>query len=174
MMNIPQPNIEFVSKERYEALQKMDEYEADLHDRLVIAGYWPWWRRLLHPYKPITVDQYATIIPPRQNMETKQMEKEFENGKGDDTPENVKMLIKVPWNMSVNDVRDMVFTNCHPDIEVLARSVIRGDYGNGEERKNKLGVYYYAVQARVNEIMDQENITTWDSVKSADPVTQIR
>ena len=39
------------------------------------------------------------------------------------------------------------------DIEALARAVIRGDYGNGEERKRRLGANYAAVQARVNEIL---------------------
>ena len=39
------------------------------------------------------------------------------------------------------------------DIEALAQAVIRGDYGNGEERKRRLGSLYAAVQARVNEIL---------------------
>lgn len=39
------------------------------------------------------------------------------------------------------------------DIESLARAVIRGDYGNGEERKRRLGANYEAVQARVNELL---------------------
>lgn len=39
------------------------------------------------------------------------------------------------------------------DIEALARAVIRGDYGNGEEHKRRLGAKYAAVQARVNEIL---------------------
>lgn len=39
------------------------------------------------------------------------------------------------------------------DIDALARAVIRGEYGNGEERKSRLGSLYYAVQARVNEIL---------------------
>lgn len=39
------------------------------------------------------------------------------------------------------------------DIDALARAVIRGKYGNGEERKSRLGSLYYAVQARVNEIL---------------------
>lgn len=39
------------------------------------------------------------------------------------------------------------------DIDSLARSVIRGDYGNGEERRRRLGSLYDAVQARVNEIL---------------------
>lgn len=39
------------------------------------------------------------------------------------------------------------------DIDALARAVIRGKYGNGEERKSRLGSLYYTVQARVNEIL---------------------
>lgn len=39
------------------------------------------------------------------------------------------------------------------NIDALARAVIRGDYGNGEERKRRLGSLYDAVQARVNEIL---------------------
>ena len=39
------------------------------------------------------------------------------------------------------------------DVDALARAVIRGDYGNGAERKRRLGNLYDAVQARVNEIL---------------------
>lgn len=39
------------------------------------------------------------------------------------------------------------------DIEALAQAVIRGEYGNGEERRRRLGSLYDAVQARVNEIL---------------------
>ena len=39
------------------------------------------------------------------------------------------------------------------DIEALAQAVIRGEYGNGEERRRHLGSLYGAVQARVNEIL---------------------
>ena len=38
------------------------------------------------------------------------------------------------------------------EIDALARAVIRGDYGNGTVRKQKLGDKYDAVQKRVNEI----------------------
>ena len=37
-------------------------------------------------------------------------------------------------------------------VEILAKRVIKGDYGNGQERKNKLGVLYSVVQQRVNEL----------------------
>ena len=39
------------------------------------------------------------------------------------------------------------------DIEALAQAVIRGEYGNGDERRRRLGSLYDAVQARVNEIL---------------------
>ncbi|SPT52693.1 Cpl-7 lysozyme C-terminal domain [Actinomyces bovis] len=40
-----------------------------------------------------------------------------------------------------------------PDIEALAHAVIRGDYGNGEDRRAALGDLYDQVQARVDEIL---------------------
>lgn len=39
-------------------------------------------------------------------------------------------------------------------IDELARDVIAGFYGNGEDRRAALGSYYDAVQARVNEILE--------------------
>lgn len=41
--------------------------------------------------------------------------------------------------------------------EELARKVINGDYGNGEERKNALGNRYNAVQSIVNKILSGTN-----------------
>ena len=37
-------------------------------------------------------------------------------------------------------------------IEILAKRVIKGDYGNGQERREKLGNLYSVVQNRVNEL----------------------
>ena len=45
------------------------------------------------------------------------------------------------------------------DIEKLAREVIEGKYGNGEERRQKLGSLYNEVQKKVNEIL-KGNITS--------------
>lgn len=39
------------------------------------------------------------------------------------------------------------------DIENLAKEVVRGNFGNGQERKDLLGIYYDKIQKRVNEIM---------------------
>ena len=38
------------------------------------------------------------------------------------------------------------------DIDAYAQDVIKGKYGNGQERKNRLGILYDAVQARVNQM----------------------
>jgi hypothetical protein len=43
-----------------------------------------------------------------------------------------------------------------PSLDDVARAVIRGDYGNGEERRRRLtaaGYNYNAVQARVNQLL---------------------
>lgn len=39
------------------------------------------------------------------------------------------------------------------DVDALARAVIRGDYGNGDERRRLLGSRYDEVQARVNVLL---------------------
>lgn len=41
------------------------------------------------------------------------------------------------------------------DVEENARRVIRGDFGNGQERKDKLGSSYSEIQGKVNEIYRQ-------------------
>ena len=38
-------------------------------------------------------------------------------------------------------------------INSLALKVIRGDFGNGQERKDKLGQFYREIQTRVNELI---------------------
>ena len=37
-------------------------------------------------------------------------------------------------------------------VEQLAKEVIQGKYGNGQERMNRLGILYDEVQARVNQM----------------------
>ena len=54
------------------------------------------------------------------------------------------------------------------NIDELAKAVIRGDYGNGEERKQKLGSLYDQVQARVNEMLgNSSNSTNIDELAKA-------
>ena len=54
----------------------------------------------------------------------------------------------------------------------LAREVIAGKYGNGEDRKNALGSRYDEVQARVNEILGI-NQAEYYIVQSGDNLTKI-
>ena len=54
----------------------------------------------------------------------------------------------------VNEILGAAGTSSTPmDVDAMARAVIRGDYGNGEERKRRLGSYYDLVQSRVNEML---------------------
>lgn len=50
--------------------------------------------------------------------------------------------------------------NSKKSIEELARDVISGKYGNGQERKDKLGSLYNEVQKRVNEILSNNTQST--------------
>jgi len=61
-------------------------------------------------------------------------------------------------------------------IEEEAYKVIRGDYGNGEDRKNKLGDNYEAVQSKVNQLSKQaggvKNVKTPSTTVSTAKNTQ--
>lgn len=60
------------------------------------------------------------------------------------------------------------------DIEALAKEVIRGNFGNGEVRKELLGEFYADIQKRVNEILKGSagsksvSEATTESVKAAE------
>ena len=64
---------------------------------------------------------------------------------------NTIMSIINSNNLTQYDVVENVHNS--QSIEELARAVIRGEYGNGQERKDKLGSLYNEVQKRVNEIL---------------------
>ena len=49
--------------------------------------------------------------------------------------------------------KDLFTETIEKSIEELAREVIEGKYGNGQERKDRLGDRYSEVQSRVNEIL---------------------
>jgi flagellum-specific peptidoglycan hydrolase FlgJ len=48
---------------------------------------------------------------------------------------------------------DSLFDELDEIIEKLARKVINGDFGNGDDRKRALGGYYTIIQNRVNELL---------------------
>lgn len=57
-------------------------------------------------------------------------------------------------------------------IEDLAQKVIAGEYGNGEERKQKLGSLYNEVQNKVNEILSGKSSTTKSNEELAKEVIE--
>lgn len=59
------------------------------------------------------------------------------------------------------------------DIEQIARDVIGGKYGNGQERKDKLGNLYQEVQNKVNEILKPKNNEIIYIVKKGDCLCNI-
>lgn len=75
---------------------------------------------------------------------------------------------------NVEDVENSVDNSANVDIEQLARDVINGKYGNGEERKQKLGALYSKVQARVNEILLGNNQNKEESIKVGDKVQVLK
>ena len=74
---------------------------------------------------------------------------------------------------NVEDVENSVDNS--KSIEELAKEVIAGKYGNGQERKDKLGNIYDQVQSRVNEILLGKNVSqeTIYIVKSGDTLSAI-
>ena len=75
---------------------------------------------------------------------------------------------------NVDNVENPVENSANVDIEQLARGVIAGKYGNGNERKNKLGNLYEEVQKRVNEILKNDvSKETIYIVKSGDTLSGI-
>ena len=48
---------------------------------------------------------------------------------------------------------DRLYKEYTNQVELMANKVIEGAYGNGEDRKNKLGEYYSVIQDRVNDIL---------------------
>ena len=68
----------------------------------------------------------------------------------------IKVHNLTQYDTYTHDVENPV-ENTEINIEQLALDVINGKYGNGEERKQKLGNLYQIVQKRVNEILAEKN-----------------
>ena len=82
----------------------------------------------------------------------------------DVTKTNYPEIIKNMKNKEVEEIKKST--------EELAREVINGVYGNGEDRKRVLGNRYQEVQNRVNEILNANNSVTY-TVKKGDNLTKI-
>lgn len=69
-----------------------------------------------------------------------------QEAKVNDVPTGNNSNIATPTTSAVSLV------NVSSDIEAEAMKVIRGDYGVGQKRKDKLGTKYQIIQSRVNEL----------------------
>ncbi len=86
-------------------------------------------------------------------------------------------------NPAIGDVHYVAPVNPQPSapnsdisnksVDELAKEVIAGKYGNGEDRKNALGSRYSEVQARVNEILNG-NKPSQPSTPSVDILTLVK
>lgn len=67
---------------------------------------------------------------------------------------NSSLTEKAQTDISMSKQEDIKAVSNHSVeyVEKKALSVIRGNYGNGEERKNKLGTEYQIIQDKVNEM----------------------
>lgn len=77
------------------------------------------------------------------------------------------------WGETLNGARivEWVADNQEKSDEELAREVIQGLYGNGAERKEKLGDRYAAVQALVNKMLTTNSAGETAPLKKGDRVT---
>ena len=64
------------------------------------------------------------------------------------TQETTPAATQTTNNVATNNASSVVSN----DVEAEALKVIRGEYGIGQERKNRLGNRYDAIQQRVNEL----------------------
>lgn len=90
--------------------------------------------------------------------------REVIEGKWDNYPKRKELLENAGYNY--REVQNRVNEMLSPKIDLLdlVRRTIRGDFGNGEERKRRLGNNYNEVQKQVN-LNYQNDTTNWDNVR---------
>ncbi len=95
--------------------------------------------------------------PAKKNVDT--VAREVIAGKWGNNPQRAQKLAAAGYDAAavqrrVNELLGAA-TPSKPDVDIdaLARAVIRGDYGNGDERRRRLGANYDAVQRRVNQML---------------------
>lgn len=88
------------------------------------------------------------------NSESLKDETEGVKGNNAESQPNSSLTEKPQADISISKQEDIKAVSNHSVeyVEKKALSVIRGIYGNGEERKNKLGTEYQMIQDKVNEM----------------------
>ena len=79
-------------------------------------------------------------------------------------------------NFPLEEIKNVIANVATPQTTMsivdLAQKVIAGEYGNGEERKQKLGSLYNEVQNKVNEILSGKSSTTKSNEELAKEVIE--
>ena len=78
------------------------------------------------------------------------------NGGYATSPTYINNIMNIIYNNNLSRFDEEIFQN-KPNIEQMARDVISGKYGNGEERKKRLGNLFDEVQKRVNTLLNIQN-----------------
>ena len=87
------------------------------------------------------------------------------DGKYGNYPERKTLLEKEGYNYHlVQDRVNEILNSSNENLLNLVKQTIRGDFGNGEERKQKLGKLYDVIQKQVN-LNYQNGTTRWDNIR---------
>ena len=102
------------------------------------------------------IDEHFTQLNnQRINMEkvVNETRQQLENAKRNWEQEKRNLMNQIEEQRRAEQQRNANNQNQNVDIENLARRAINGEFGNGQERRNRLGNLFPAVQNRVNEIL---------------------
>lgn len=105
----------------------------------------------------ITEEDMKWVLPEGVEPDA-EMRKQLEAFKGFQDP---SIKTHEDWDEAVNSIINKGKKQSDSgefDIDAAAKDIIRGKYGNGQERKEELGDDYEAVQKRVNELMKKSNV----------------
>lgn len=126
---------------------------------LCFVGYFIFSKSDNNAQTPTGVEYISATPGTKESVETATKETEDAEPKlADDNHNYVKESVDTiesakPTETIVPPVKTPVeIVNVSNDVEAEAMKVIHGDYGIGQERKNKLGEKYQTIQNRVNEL----------------------
>lgn len=110
-------------------------------------------------------DSVAAEVVPSENAEstTEEPNAEVQSAAGTAEPAKAEDPVQkdtpkaesAPVATTPQTAKPSTNNNVPSNIEQKALQVVRGEYGNGQERKNNLGAEYDAIQQRVNEMYKQ-------------------
>ena len=113
---------------------------------------------------------YVAPKPSNPTKSNEEIADEVIQGKWGNNPERKQRLTEAGYDY--NAIQNIVnqklsgnnSSNSNDDLLLLVKKTIRGDFGNGEDRKKALGSKYSEVQRQVNANLNA-GLTRWDNIK---------